>query len=621
MVMVNSRPILRHDQCSSPSQRFVRVFIAIEIFWFSYCHVQSFLAPTQSHCRCHPVAHIKRIGVMNATNNGSDRPQNSRNTTSAVTGSSPDPLMILPQLYTYQKPRQKRQSKSSTKRKPRYYWHSSDNLRRELYLFWEELDVDIHPNQPPPIPSEYLLNYFNRNDLRWGLSQMGGKENVAHVLGGAKIIPGRWREAIELEEVKKLLPRMGVENKGSDSKVSTTQQSHGDHYYGGENNTQTHHTNHSSSTIIPAPTSTTKIHAKEFWSKEKAIKELYQYLDSYRKCKRRPAVWMPLLAELSHEGYSKLFNACSRFQELPSSAEDNDEDIHSIAGLVSFREWRFFESQLQLFVELQHYLGLYHNGSDDMFPEPLVVLMHGHKQLYDLIRIHGGKTMLAQKLDMNFAWDINDLPTENTASMNASSPIFSGRSYNTNTKLSWGAFNLGFAIQLLHLIRSQYLTLNPPLSSSHISMPSENDLLGCGHEELAEQVMLYGGYENVARRLGLAYFDCTSQQMEEMRFRRSKLLWKDRHNRLRKDTIKRKRKGLPWNEDLVLKELHAYVKVNMTQRSLPPTVMPRLRHLEEDGRGDLKRAISKFGGIKYITKASGLIPIEVWQQKYDIINK
>ena len=145
-----------------------------------------------------------------------------------------------------------------------------------------------------------------------------------------------------------------------------------------------------------------------------------------------------------------------------------------------------------------------------MFPEPLVVLMHGHKQLYDLIRIHGGKTMLAQKLDMSFAWDINDLPTENTAYMNASSPIFSGRSYNTNTKLSWGAFNLGFAIQLLHLIRSQYLSLNPPLSSSHISMPSENNLLGCGHNELAEQVMLYGGYKNVARWLGLAYFDCTS---------------------------------------------------------------------------------------------------------------
>ena len=67
----------------------------------------------------------------------------------------------------------------------------------------------------------------------------------------------------------------------------------------------------------------------------------YQYLDSYRKCKGRPAVWMPLLAELSHEGYLTLFNACSLFPELPSFAEDNDEDTHSIAGLVSFREWRY----------------------------------------------------------------------------------------------------------------------------------------------------------------------------------------------------------------------------------------------------------------------------------------
>ena len=52
----------------------------------------------------------------------------------------------------------------------------------------------------------------------------------------------------------------------------------------------------------------------------------------------------------------------------------------------------------------------------------------------------------------------------------------------------------------------------------------------------------------------------------------------------------------------------------MTKRSLPPTVMPRFPHLDEDGRGDLKRAISKFGGVKYFAEMSGLIPIQVWQE-------
>ncbi|KAL7524115.1 hypothetical protein ACHAXR_001352, partial [Thalassiosira sp. AJA248-18] len=329
----------------------------------------------------------------------------------------------------------------------------------------------------------------------------------------------------------------------------------------------------------------------------------YQYLDNYRKYKQRPAVWMPQLAELSHEGYSKLFNAASRFSKLPCVStfiQNEDDVIHSVAGLVPFGEWRFFESQLQLFVELQHYLRLYHNGSEDFFPDPTAVSMHGHKQLYELIRIHGGKILLAQKLDMKFQWDVNPNP---------------------NSHLSWGSFTLDFAIQLLYFIRSQYLSLSPPLSSSFISMPSEKDLLCCGHGDLARQVIRYGGYENVARRLG--YFDGKSQRMEEMRFRGAKLLWKKRHNigvlsgastRLKKENNSgQKRKGLAWDLDLVVNELHAYVKVNMTKRSQLPIVMPSLNQLVDDGRADLSHAISKFGGKKHICSMGGLIPAEEWK--------
>jgi len=504
--------------------------------------------------------------------------------------------------------------------------------------------VNIPSYQPPPVPSEHLLNYFNRNDLRWGIAQMGGRVNVSYLLG-AKIIPGKWKEAIELEEVKQLLPCMkelGPErSKRKERKMNNekrtvqnrqgnmTRQSHGDidQQQGEEESTQTTFTNiqrvnlnsTTNATLMSlvssaAPSHSTKGQTNEFWSKEKAVKKLYQYLESYRKYRQRPAVWMPQLAEISHEGCSSLFNACSRFEKLPSSINNDDDIINSFSGLVPFREWRFFESQLQLFVELQHYLRLYHNESEDFFPEPSNVLMHGHTQLHDLIRIHGGKTMLAQKLDMKFAWDINHLTTENATVFDRS--LISTRStYNPN--LSWGSFTLKFAIQLLHFIRSQYLSLNPPLSSSYISMPSEKDLICCGHEELATKVVLFGGYENVARRLGLEYFDGKSQQMEERRFRAAKLLWKDRNNNSREDMSKRKRKGLAWNEDIVIRELHAYVKVNMTKRSLPPTVMPRFRQLDEDGRGDLKRAISKFGGGEYICSKANLIPIEVWQSSCD----
>ncbi len=58
-----------------------------------------------------------------------------------------------------------------------------------------------------------------------------------------------------------------------------------------------------------------------------------------------------------------------------------------------------------------------------------------------------------------------------------------------------------------------------------------------------------------------------------------------------------------------------YVHVNMTKRSLPSNVMPLFRHLDEDGRCDLRRAISKFGGVKYIATKANLIQIDECQKR------
>ena len=219
------------------------------------------------------------------------------------------------------------------------------------------------------------------------------------------------------------------------------------------------------------------------------------------------------------------------------------------------------------------------------------MLSKGHTQLYDLIRVHGGKTLLAQKLDMKFAW-------------------------NEDPSLSWGNFSLTFAVELLQLIRSQYMQVYPPLSPPVISMPSEKDLNG--HGDLAAQVNHYGGYENVARRLGLAYFDFDGKklQMDEVRYRRAKKLWLHRHIAARKTDVatERKRKGIPWDERLVVNELRAYTNANNTKRSLAPIVMPLSRHFDEDDRADLRRAISKFGGKAHFCESAGLIPIEDWQR-------
>jgi len=50
-----------------------------------------------------------------------------------------------------------------------------------------------------------------------------------------------------------------------------------------------------------------------------------------------------------------------------------------------------------------------------------------------------------------------------------------------------------------------------------------------------------------------------------------------------------------------------YVKVNNTKHGLPTDEMPKFKCLEDDGRADLKRAISKFGGKKNIGRKAGLV--------------
>lgn len=273
-------------------------------------HIHAFHPPSRAAwllpCPC------LHVTTCHATNAVSDGPLHSHNKSELAairttistnsTESISDPPLLLSQLHTFQNPRQRRTSTGTRPRKPRFHWQSHDNLRTELYQFWDELSVTIDLNQPPPIPSEYLLNYFHRNDLRWGISQMGGRENVAYIVGGAKVIPGKWEKAIEFDEVKQLLPRMGDgqvglpkitkselrRNKQKNSTQEhtqedpTMQQSHSNRDRDGANDTQIYFTtNNSASTLmkLSSLSSDKQINSitsrtKEFWSKEKTVKNM-----------------------------------------------------------------------------------------------------------------------------------------------------------------------------------------------------------------------------------------------------------------------------------------------------------------------------------------------------------
>ena len=75
--------------------------------------------------------------------------------------------------------------------------------------------------------------------------------------------------------------------------------------------------------------------------------------------------------------------------------------------------------------------------------------------------------------------------------------------------LQWGAFDLHFAVDLVGYMREKQMKLSPPLDFPLIYMPVREELLEEGEmgKNLDKQIMKFGGYENVARRLGLAYFE------------------------------------------------------------------------------------------------------------------
>ena len=178
-----------------------------------------------------------------------------------------------------------------------------------------------------------------------------------------------------------------------------------------------------------------------------------------------------------------------------------DRSYAYVLLLRSYR--RCFESQLQFLLELRRHLELYHGGAEIM-PEDC-----DNKRLEDLIRILGGKVLLSQKYSLPFQWEAR---SDDTTTISASGVDF-------------GRFSLDYAIELLCFVRTSYFDLSPPLASPEMRMPSIEDLRRCGRNDLADKTIEFGGLENVARRLGLAYGEVS---VDEERYKAGRIMWRKR---------------------------------------------------------------------------------------------
>lgn len=215
----------------------------------------------------------------------------------------------------------------------------------------------------------------------------------------------------------------------------------------------------------------------------------YEYLEDRCQSERIPEGWMPRMSELFHAGRDDLALAIRR--------HGGPKDICQRAGLISFREWNYIEGMYELLLGLREYLDQYHNGDYSTFPIVSRIKDNGHDRLHSLIQYYGGRRFLAARLDMDPAIRM------------------AGRRRKTMSKtmlesadMNWGPFDLEFGIELYAVVREQQIKMKPPLRYPEIRMPSQRSLLEHDGEKgvrLDEKIQAYGGYENVARRLGLAF--------------------------------------------------------------------------------------------------------------------
>lgn len=369
-------------------------------------------------------------------------------------------------------------------RRPSNYWKRKKNLLFELRQLWINVNVSIPQGQPPPIPNETLLNYWGRHDIRAAIVTNGGREELAEKLGGAEIIPGKWVDATQTPFVQELIasdPKLHayippISPQQIKQTITTT----------ANDNTEIEMEIH----VLQNPQRQRWVYQdgrkpKNYWDQQIVIQELYLYLEQRRTTKNIPTVWMPQMSALTFDGRDDLRQAIRRLV--------GSKKVGNIAGLISYREWKYFEGMYDLMRELKRYLDEHHDGDYTVFPTVSHLKECGYEELWTLIQYYGGRKFVGARLGMVFL------------SQNKKT-----KSYRelVSSDMNWGPFDLDFGIDLLGFVREEHLKKNPPMRYPEIELPSSSKLLMASGERgirLHEQIERYGGYENIARRLGLAY--------------------------------------------------------------------------------------------------------------------
>jgi hypothetical protein len=218
----------------------------------------------------------------------------------------------------------------------------------------------------------------------------------------------------------------------------------------------------------------------------------FQYLKERKETRSMPSIWMPRLSEL---------DVGLRLAIIKHFGKDS-KAICRQAGLVPFREWNYIERQHDLMITLRDYLDEHHDGHYSIFPQYVRLREEGHVRLFRLIQDFGGRRFVAARFGMQHHQQVPAVNKKNEVDV--------------LPEMNWGPFDLNFGIALLDFVRTQQMQQEPPLLYPIITMPTKAELLshvGTDDDDIGtigvfldQKIVEYGGYENVARRLGLEYF-------------------------------------------------------------------------------------------------------------------
>ena len=192
---------------------------------------------------------------------------------------------------------------------------------------------------------------------------------------------------------------------------------------------------------------------------------------------------MPRMAEFVHLGRDDLRGAINRF--------GGPDKVAKFLNMIKPYEWEYFESLFALLNTLKAYLEKHYTlelSDISEFPS-LSDIKQNDAALFALVQKHGGRKMVANRLGFqSFSTKRNG-------------------THRLEHSLQWGNFSLDFAIDLMTFIREQLSSTEAVSMTGTIDMPSK-DILEKSSEGkmLLEKIELYGGFEQVARRLGLNIF-------------------------------------------------------------------------------------------------------------------